>query len=111
MVAKRCSDAATYGGTKKHVQSTVECMMCQCQVSVHQLSVKHISFEGNFYKEVVAKLRDNECGLPVRGDRLIMHVGLHYYCTSPKKDRKLVMTRMRRLGCLLTRFRSVSGNE
>jgi len=46
-----------------------------------------ISFEGNFYMEVVAKLRDDEYGLLVCSDRLIMHVALHYYRTSPKKDR------------------------
>ena len=70
-----------------------------------------IPLEGNFYKEVIAKLRDDKCGLLIRSDKLVMHVGLHYYRTSPKKDRKLVMTHMRRLGCLLSQFQSVAGNE
>jgi len=69
-----------------------------------------ISIDSNFHQQVVSKLRDDECGLLVRGDRLIMHVGLHYYRTSPKKDRKLVMTHMRRLGCLLLQFRAVCNN-
>ena len=86
--ARGCSDAAIYGGTEKSVQATVECRMCHCRFfSASAKCERDISFEGNFYMEVVAKLRDDECGLSVCSDRLIMHVALHYYRTSPKKDK------------------------
>lgn len=75
------------------------------------MSNSQIATDGKFYETVISKLRDDNCGLLVRSDRLIQHVGLHYYRTSPKKDRKLVMAHMRRLGNLLIQFRIIKENN
>jgi len=80
-------------------------------LSFKALSQSQVPTDGKFCENVVSKLRDDECGLVIRSDRLIQHVGMHYYKTSPKKDRKLVMAHMRRLGNLLIQFRTSSNNS
>lgn len=64
-----------------------------------------------FSRQILCKFRDDECGMIVKKDRMILEVGQYYFDNNPKKQRHIVMTHMRRLGLLLMKFRDVTNTD
>jgi len=78
---------------------------------LRNLSLSGVKKDSEFYRNVVMSFREDECGLLAQKDLVVTEVGQYYYDNSPKKQRHLVMTHMRRLSLLILKFRAVTGSE
>ena len=93
---------------KLQCEKTETKQQCNPSLSIHALINTK---DDEFTQKVLTKLREDEIGNISRTDPVIVRVGLHYYRKGSKKDRHLVMTHMRRLALLLTKFRDVCSDR
>ncbi|XP_070212643.1 uncharacterized protein [Littorina saxatilis] len=120
---------------KKRAQGTAKTVMCggckgfysHRQIHKHKKHCSHtfsssaraVYFDGSkpaevseeFQKEVLERFRDDDCGKLCRKDHLILLMGQKLWMKSVKKERKVVMSEMRRMGNVILAVNRLSSAE
>lgn len=70
-----------------------------------------LSGTSEFNKVILSKFRDDAIGILARSDWTILQVGQYYFDNSPKKEKIMIATHMRRLSMLLIELRKICKDE